>query len=70
MTYLRSNNFFFIILETIENIKNKLLKSIKSLLTVFKNRCIDHRQIMNSKTCLFNHINEIELQSKCVNINF
>lgn len=43
---------------------NKTLKSITSLLITFENSA-DFQQIMKSKPCVFTHISEIEIQTKC-----
>lgn len=59
-----------IFIEALEGIKNETLKSTKYLLSAFKNIHADYYEIMKTRGCIFNHIKEIELQTKCVNICF
>lgn len=55
-------------LEALESIKKETMKSIKYMVNTFENCCADYQQIIGSKACVLSHINEIELQTKCVSI--
>lgn len=71
MINIHLNNILNIVfLVTLEGINNETLESMKYLLSTFENIHADYHEITKPRGCIFKHIKEIELQTKCVNICF
>lgn len=64
--YITFSNIFlnYTTLEALEGVQNEILKSIKLLLDTFNNMCAGYGSIVESKSCVSNHIEEIEQQTE------